>query len=103
MARAGGEGRATAEVLWAVVIWNDSYALAMPKARTHYYFIEIKNAKGVGLFSGKAYWTEKEKRVALGQIMRLAEMPEVNCYAQPMLEPHSKKAPPRRRSECFDG
>ena len=55
----------------------------MPKAHTRCYSIEIKNAEGVRLFSTKAYWTEKERRVALGQIMRLAGMPEVSFYAGP--------------------
>ena len=68
----------------------------MPKAHTRCYSIEIKNAEGVRLFSTKAYWTEKERRVALGQIMRLAGMPEVSFYAEPTLEPQSKKTTPRR-------
>ena len=70
----------------------------MPKAHTRCYSIEIKNAEGVRLFSTKAYWTEKERCVALGQIMRLAGMPEVNVYAGLALEPQSEKTTPRRSS-----
>jgi hypothetical protein len=69
----------------------------MPKAR-RWYSIEIKNAEGVRLFSTKAYWTEKERRVALGQIMRSAGMPKAGFYAEPALEPQSEKVMPRRSS-----
>jgi hypothetical protein len=50
------------------------------------------------LFSTKAYWTDKERRVALGQIMRLAGMPEASFYAEPALEPQSENTTPRRSS-----
>ena len=63
----------------------------MPKAHTRCYSIEIKNAEGVRLFSTKAYWTQKERHLALGQIMRLAGMPEASFYAEPALEPQSEK------------
>jgi hypothetical protein len=80
-------------------IGEDDFSVGstMPKAHTHCYSIEIKDAKGVRLFSAKAYWTEKERRIALGQIMRLAGMPEVNFYIEPALEPQSEKATPRRQ------
>jgi hypothetical protein len=71
--------------------------LPMP-AHTGCYSIEIKNAEGVRLFSTKAYWTEKERRVALGQIMCLAGMPEASSYAEPALEPQSENTTPRRSS-----
>ena len=70
----------------------------MPKAHTRCYSIEIKNAEGVRLFSTNAYWTEKERRVALGQIMRLSGMLEVSFYAEPALEPQSEKRTPRQSS-----
>jgi hypothetical protein len=71
----------------------------MPKPHTPRYSIEIKNAEGVCLFSAKAHWTERERRVAVGQIIRLAGIPEVNFYAEPALEPQSGKATPRRGPE----
>jgi hypothetical protein len=71
----------------------------MPKRHARCYSIEIKDAKGVRLFSAKAHWTEKERRIALGQITRLPGMPEANFYAQPALEPQSEKVPPRRAPE----
>ena len=70
----------------------------MPKAHTRCYSSEIKNPEGVRLFSTKAYWTEKERRVALGQIMRLSGMPEASFYAEPALESQSEKTTPRRSS-----
>jgi hypothetical protein len=74
----------------------------MPKAHAGCYSIEIKNAEGVRLFSTKAYWTDKERRVALGQIMRLAGMPEASFYAEPALEPQSENTTPRRSSSERD-
>jgi hypothetical protein len=49
----------------------------MPKP-PHRYLIEIKDATGVVLFSSVAYWDEQDKRVAIAQIMRLADVPEVS-------------------------
>ena len=51
------------------------------------YSIEIKDAKGSIVFSAVACWDDKDKRLALAQIERLAQLPEVNFYTGPALEP----------------
>ena len=75
----------------------------MPKNRARRYSIEIKDAKGSILFSTVAYWDDKDRRIAIAQITRLAELPEVNFYAEPVLEPETAKAKPvsnRSRSKA---
>jgi hypothetical protein len=47
----------------------------MPKTHARRYLIEIKDAKGVVLFSSATYWGDKDRRIALAQIMRLARLP----------------------------
>jgi hypothetical protein len=63
----------------------------MPKVRGRRYSIEIKDARGSLLFSTVAYWNDKDRRMALAQITRLAGLPEVNFYTEPALEPQSSK------------
>ena len=63
----------------------------MPKPRARRFSIEIKDAKGSVLFSTVAYWDDKDKRIALAQISRLARLPQVNFHAKPALEPESGK------------
>ena len=62
------------------------------------YLIEIKDAKGTVLFSAAAHWGDRDKRIALAQIMRLAGLPEVNFYSEPALAPQSGKSKRRRRT-----
>ena len=52
----------------------------MPKT-PHRYLIQIKDAADVVLFSSAAYWDEQDKRLAIAQIMRLADVPEVNFWS----------------------
>jgi hypothetical protein len=59
------------------------------------YSIEIRDANGV-LLSATAYWTEKERRRAFAQIERLAGLPAVSFYAEPVLTPQSARTKPRR-------
>jgi len=61
------------------------------------YLIEIKDAKGSVLFSAAACWDDKDKRIALAQITRLARLPEVNFYAEPALAPQSGNSGRRPR------
>ena len=61
----------------------------MPHARARRYSIEIKDAEGSVVFCAVAYWDDKDKRIAIAQITRLAQLPEVNFYAEPALEPQS--------------
>ena len=63
----------------------------MPKLRVYRYSIEIKDAKGSVLFSTAAYWDDKDRRIALAQITRLAGLPEVNFHTEPALEPQTGK------------
>jgi len=71
----------------------------MPKDRARRYSIEVKDAKGSVLFSTVAYWDEKDRRVAIGQIMRLAKLPEVNFHTEPALEPNAEKGESGRGTE----
>jgi hypothetical protein len=66
----------------------------MPKTRVRRYSIEIKDRKGSILFSSAAYWDDKERRIALGEITRLAGLPEVNFCTEPALQPKSEKREP---------
>jgi hypothetical protein len=63
----------------------------MPKSRARRYSVEIKDAKGAVLFSTIAYWDDRDRRVALAQITRLAGLPEVNFHTELALEPESGK------------
>jgi hypothetical protein len=54
----------------------------MPKSRARRYSVEIKDAKGAVLFSTIAYWDDRDRRVALAQITRLAGLPEVNFHTK---------------------
>jgi hypothetical protein len=68
----------------------------MPKIHPRRYLIEIRDAKGPVL-SAAAYWRDKDMRVALTQITRVAGLPEVNFRPEP-LEPESVKGKARRRT-----
>jgi len=69
----------------------------MPKSRARRYSVEIKDAKGVVLFSTIAYWDDQDRRIALAQITRLAGLPEVNFHTELALEPeHAEHARARR-------
>jgi hypothetical protein len=75
--------------------------------RTHAdrrYSIEIKDAKGSVVFFAVASWDDKDKRTALAQITHLAQLPEVNFYAEPALGPQvgDKKRRPRRGKGRLD-
>jgi hypothetical protein len=63
--------------------------MPMPQTRARRYAIEIKDAEGSVLFSAVACWDDKDKRIALAQITRLARLPEVNFYTEPTLAPQS--------------
>ena len=69
----------------------------MPRTRARRYSIEIKDAEGSVVFRAVACWDGKDKRIALAQITRLAQLPEVNFYAEPALEPQSDKGKRRLR------
>jgi hypothetical protein len=63
------------------------------------YLIEIRDAKGSVLFSAAAHWRDKDRRIALAQIMRLAGLPEVNFYSEPALAPGSGEGKAYRRTD----
>jgi len=71
--------------------------MPMPQTRARRYSIEIKDAKGSVVFRAVACWGDKDKRIALAQITRLAQLPEVNFYVEPALEPQSDKSERRPR------
>ena len=71
--------------------------MPMPQSRTRRYSIEIKDAEGSVVFRAVACWDGKDKRIALAQITRLAQLPEVNFYVEPALEPQSDKSERRLR------
>ena len=70
----------------------------MVKVRARSYSIEIKDPNGSLLFSTVAYWDDKEKRIALAQITRLAGLPDVNFHTEPALELQSSSKPDTARS-----
>jgi hypothetical protein len=69
----------------------------MPQTRARRYSIEIKDAEGSVVFCAVACWDDKDKRSAVGRITRLAQLPEVNFYAEPTLEPQSHNSGRRPR------
>jgi hypothetical protein len=72
----------------------------MANNRTRRYSIEVRDADGVILFSGRAEWTETERRRAVAQIERVASLPEANVYAEPTLQPQPRaRRRPARGSE----
>jgi len=69
----------------------------MPHTRARRYSIEVKDAEGSVVFCAVACWDDKDKRSAIGRITRLAQLPEVNFYAEPTLEPQSHNSGRRPR------
>jgi hypothetical protein len=70
----------------------------MPRTRAaRRYAIEIKDAEGSVVLRAVAYWDDKDKRIALAQITRLARLPEVNFYTEPALAPQSGNSDRRPR------
>ena len=72
---------------------------AMPKTHARRYLIEIKDAKGVVLFSSAAYWGDKDRRLGIARITRLTGLPAVNFYAEPALEPDPGERKAYRRTD----
>jgi hypothetical protein len=65
---------------------------AMPKERARRYSIEIKNvATGETVILAAADWTDDEKRLAVARVLRLAGLPDDNCFRS---EPERGKARP---------
>ena len=64
---------------------------------TRRYSIEIKDAKGSVVFTATASWADKDKRLALAKIERLARLPEVNVYTGRALAPESGKIGKQRK------
>lgn len=76
---------------------NRVQVVDMPHTRARRYSIEIKDAEGSVVFCAVACWDDKDKRSAVGRITRLAQLPEVNFYAEPTLEPQSHNSGRRPR------
>jgi hypothetical protein len=70
----------------------------MPRTRAkRRYLIEIRDAEGSVVFAATTSWDDKDKRLALAQIGRLAQLPEVNFYTGPAHEPDSGTSRSDRR------
>jgi hypothetical protein len=65
--------------------------LSKRNTRIRRYLIEVKEPQGKSVFLTAAYWDEEDKRIAIAQIMRLADIPEVNSWSEPPLEPEFGK------------
>ena len=50
----------------------------MPEQRARRYSIEIKDDQGKTVIFTAADWTDGERRVAVAQVMRLAEVPDTD-------------------------
>jgi hypothetical protein len=57
----------------------------MPETRR--YSIEIRDAKGKSVLFTAADWTDDERRAAVVQILRLADLPDGNSFTAPAAEP----------------
>ena len=55
-------------------------------AKQRRYSIEIKDDTGKAVIFTAADWTDDEKRVAVAQVMRLAGLPDDNCFTAPAAE-----------------
>jgi hypothetical protein len=57
-------------------------------SKTRRYLIEITDvaSKKLLVFTG-ADWTDDERLIAVAQIMRLAGLPDDNCFTAPAAEP----------------
>jgi hypothetical protein len=57
----------------------------MPETRR--YSIEIRDAKGKSVLFTAADWTDDERRAAVVQILRLADLPDGNSFTAPAESP----------------
>ena len=55
----------------------------MAKQRMRRYSIEIKDNSGKTVIFTAADWTDDEKRIAVGQILGLAELSDTGCLTEP--------------------
>jgi hypothetical protein len=58
----------------------------MPKKRIRRYLIDIKDATGQSVVFIAAYWSEKERRAAVAQVLRLDGVPDVYASSEPNLQ-----------------
>jgi hypothetical protein len=54
----------------------------MPKERPRRYTIDIQDDKGNGVIFASANWTDDERRVAVGRVLRLAGLPDTGCFTE---------------------
>jgi hypothetical protein len=62
----------------------------MPRPKTRRYSIEIKDPDNKPVLFTAVDWTDEERLIAVAQIMRLAGLPDDNCFTAPAAKP--KKA-----------
>jgi hypothetical protein len=59
----------------------------MQKERTRRYSIEIKDDQGKTVIFTAADWTDDERRIAVAQVLRLAGLPDTDCFTE---KPYAK-------------
>jgi hypothetical protein len=59
----------------------------MPSPNTRRYSIEIKDPDNKSVLFTAVDWTDEERLIAVAQIMRLAGLPDDNCFAAPTDKP----------------
>ena len=53
----------------------------MPRKRTRRYSIEVKDTiTGKAVIFTVADWTDDERRAALAQVLRMAALPDTDCF-----------------------
>jgi hypothetical protein len=53
---------------------------AMPRKRTRRYSIEVKDTTTGKAVIFTADWTDDERRAALAQVLRMAGLPDTDCF-----------------------
>jgi hypothetical protein len=52
---------------------------------TRLYWIDVKDEQGVRQLLTTADWNDDDRRIAIGQILRLAGVPDDSCVTEPPL------------------
>jgi|HubBroStandDraft_4_1064222.scaffolds.fasta_scaffold152640_1 hypothetical protein len=58
----------------------------MPTPKTRRYSIEIKDPDNKPVLFTAVDWTDEERRTAVAQILKLAGLPDDNCFTAPAAE-----------------
>jgi hypothetical protein len=63
----------------------------MPSPKTRRYSIEIKDPDNKSVLFAAVDWTDEERLMAVAQIMRLAGLPNDNCFTAPAAKPKKRR------------